>query len=321
MTAAVELPALDGRDTLGFLAALGVLRLLTDEAKIETRLSFSESNANAILHSPLTSIDEVVDILVHVVDHIPSAGAIPGVPAGFPQQPGTGKDPMRVPRDQLRRTFAQLADGQRGPEACRWLAALLTDLAADREGRAALTPYSAPGGKQSVRSFFVKPLELLRSKEPATLVREALVRWRRVDNYTGENLDHRVLRSAADHPSGESVPAGVPGATWLAIMALPMLRLTGNGTNPQATLWHNVVGSRQPIMVWPLWRQPLDSYAVVALLEHPALRPRQGTDAPVVPRAGLAPLGVFFVGAAARQPVKGAKSAGVLAPTRISLVD
>jgi hypothetical protein len=317
MTYTVELPALDGRDALGLLAALGVLRILTDEARLDVRLSFDESSALALLHSPLRSVGEVVDALVDVIGTIPDDGVIPGVPARFPLgKAGVESDPMRVPREQLRRTAYDLTDGRLEPALSRWIAAVVTDLAVDAKGRVGLTPYTAPAGQQSLRSFFAKPLDEVR-KAPATLIREALTGWRRVDGYTGEYLDHRVLRSAADHPSGKSVEAGVPGATWLAIMALPLLRLTGNGTGVQATLWHSIAGRRQPVMTWPLWRQPLDTLGIVTLLEHPDLRPRATADGITVTQAGWPVLGVFAMAGAARQPIEGRKSAGVLAPISI----
>src|SRR5690606_5684000 len=75
---------------------------------------------------------------------------------------------------------------------------------------------------------------------------------------------------AADDPSGEASTVGVPGATWLAIMALPLFRIGGDGRRVSATLWRSA--PRQPAaMVWPLWRQPLDVQSVVTLLEHPAV--------------------------------------------------
>jgi hypothetical protein len=321
MTNTLELPALDGRDALGFLAALGVLRILTDEARVDARLSFDETSARALLHSPFRSVEEVVDALVEVIGTIPDDGVIPGVPASFPLgKAGVESDPMRVPRDQLRQTARKLTDGRPEPALDRWIAAVVTDLAVDAKGRVGLTPFTAPAGQQSLRSFFTKPLEEV-GRKPATLIREALTGWRRVDGYTGEYLDHRVLRSAADHPSGKSVEAGVPGATWLAIMALPLLRLTGNGNSVQATLWHSIAGRRQPVMAWPIWRQPLDTTGVLTLLEHPDLRPRATADGITVSQVGWPALGVFAVAGAARQLIEGRKSAGVLAPISIRTIE
>ncbi|WBB96015.1 hypothetical protein O7543_25300 [Solwaraspora sp. WMMA2080] len=315
MTDPIELPALDGRDPLGFLAALGTLRLLADHHDPVTALSFDDRTAVARLHSRrLTALDDLVSTIVGILDTIPPDGVIPGVPATFPaSKVGVAADPMRVARDEFRTAAGTLTGGE--PAAARWLAALVTDLAADAKGRAALTPYTAPAGQQSLRSLFAKPLEEVR-KDPTTLIRQAFTGWRRVDGYTGEYLDHRVVRGAADHPSGKSVEAGVPGATWLAIMALSMLRLTGDGSTVAATGWHQVPGRRQPVMLWPLWRQPLDRYAVTALLEHRDLRLGDGVT---VNPARWAPLGVFTVAAAARRPVEGRKSAGVLAPIPVTI--
>lgn len=317
MTYPIEMPALDGRDPLGFLAALGSLRLLADHHDPATALSFDDQTAVARLHSTrLASLDDLVSTLVDIIGTIPHEGVIPAAPATFPaSKVGVAADPMRVARDEFRTAADTLTGGE--PAAVRWLSALVTDLAADAKGRVALTPYTAPAGQQSLRSFFTKPLDEVR-KDPTTLIRQALTGWRRVDGYTGEYLDHRVVRGAADHPSGKSVEAGVPGATWLAITALPMLRLTGDGSNVGATGWYQVPGRRQQVMLWPLWRQPLDRHAVTALLEHRELRPDNGPDGITVNPAKWAPLGIFTVAAAARQPIEGRKSAGVLAPVPVT---
>ncbi|MFY1595897.1 type I-G CRISPR-associated protein, Cas3-extension family [Micromonospora sp. WMMD737] len=321
MTHTVELPALDGRDILGFLAALGVVRLLHDEANLDVRLSYDETTAHALLHSPLATTEAVVDALVAIIDTIPPDAVIPGIPASFPlAKVGTTPDPMRMPRDRLPALVGDLTSTHTEPGLRRWIATLITDLTADAKGRATLTPYTAPAGQQSLRSFFTKPLQEIR-KAPTQLIQQALTNWRRVDGYTGEYLDHRVLRSAADHPSGQSTEAGIPGATWLAIMALPLLRLTGTNNLTQATLWHHLPRQRQPIMTWPLWRQPLDPHAITALLEHPELHPQTSpTNDITINPSFWPPLGVFTVAAAKRQPIEGRKSAGVLAPAQIRAV-
>ncbi len=316
---AIELPALDGRLPLGFLAALGVLRLLADEARADVRLSFSDVTGCAVLHGDYRGSDEIARELQRVMESIPPDGVLPGVPADFPlsKSGAAGSDPMRVLRTDFAKLTAQVAE--RGEEASRWLSVLVTDLAADNNGRVALTPFAAPSGQQTVRSFFEKPLSAVRG-EPNRLA-EALQSWRRVDGNTGEYLDHRVLRSAADHPMGRSLEVGVPGATWLAIMALPLLRLGGDGARWFATLWHRVPGRRQQVMVWPLWGQPLEVDAVRVLIEHPVLRPQLTDGTLTLQAARCRALGVFQAAAAERQQVRGRNFAGVLAPTPIRLAE
>jgi hypothetical protein len=315
MTHAVEIPALDGRSPLGFLAALGLLNLLDTAAAQPPRLSFSPDTGTAVLHSLLATTGEIASQLEKIAAAAPDGAAITGTDPAFPLPAGSGADPMRCDRSayrqldaHIRQIDARAADG--------WLPYLLTDLAADGKDRADLTPYTAPSGKQNLRTFFAKPLHEVRAN-PAR-IREALTGWRRAEGFTGEYLDHRVLNSAADDPAGRpGAESGVPGATWLATMALPMLRITGDGRNIAATLWHRT--ERRHIMIWPLWHQALDRDAVPALIEHPCLTPV--SPAPAVRRIAWPALGIFAVYGAERQPIRDRKFPGVLAPIQVTTRD
>ena len=218
---------------------------------------------------------------------------------------------MRRPRDSYRHLTAEIRQID-ARAAGYWLPHLLTDLAADGNGRAALTPYTAPSGKQNLRTFFAKPLHEVRASPGR--IREALAGWRRVEGVTGEYLDHHVLNAAADDPVGRPrAESGVPGATWLATMALPLLRITGDGQNITATLWHRA--ERRHVMIWPLWHQQLDRPAVQTLIEHPCLIP--AGPALTVRRAAWPALGIFAVCGAERQQITGRKFPGVLAPVQV----
>ena len=312
MIHAVDIPALDGRSPLGFLAALGLLHVLTGADAGPLRLSFSETSAAAVVHSCLASGDEIAAKLEAVTAAAVDGAAIVGVDARFPLQAGKKADPMRRLRDGYRELDADVR--RIDPYAAdRWLPHLLTDLAIDQQGRAALTPFSAPSGKQSLRTFFAKPLDEVRAN-PAR-IREALATWRRVEGFTGEYLDHHVINSAADDAMGRTgAESGVPGATWLATMALQLLRVTGDGQTMAATLWHRI--GRRTIMLWPLWRQPLDAPAVQTLIEHPCLTPVD--PMPAVRRTDWQVLGIIGVYGAERQRILGRNFAGVLAPIPVS---
>lgn len=321
MTFTVELPALDGRDPLGFLAALGLHRLLTQQQGRTVRLFFSTTSGCAVIDSELPTIDAIAATLHGLLSHAGDDTAIIGVDDRFPlRKPGRStsrgsgttdeSDPMRVPRAQYPQLVQRVTE--LGEPAVRWLRVLVTDLAVDGRGRAALTPYCAPSGQQSLRSFFATPLQAVR-KNPAH-INEALEGWRRISDFTGEYLDHRAVQDAAQHPEGKPANTGVPGATWLATQALLLFRLTGDGQRATATLWHRHNGRH--IMIWPLWKHPLDITATRTLLEHPALRPQPVTSTPSVDNSPLRPLGIFTVAGAERKPA--AKSAGVLAPLTIT---
>jgi hypothetical protein len=92
-------------------------------------------------------------------------------------------------------------------------------------------------------------------------------------------------------------------------MALPLLRVSGDGQNVTATLWHHA--GRRTVMLWPLWRQPLGTPAVQVLIEHPCLAPVDTTAA--VRRTNWQVLGITGVYGAERQRIPGRNFAGVLA--------
>jgi hypothetical protein len=224
-----------------------------------------------------------------------------------------GGDPMRQPRDYFRRLLEEVRAID-AHAASEWMPSLFTDLAVDSQRRADLTPFCAPSGKQSLRTFFDKPLSAVRA-DPLRL-REALTSWRRVEGFTGEYLDHRVINSAADDPGGRAgAERGVPGATWLATMAIPLLRVTGDGERIEATLWHR--SGRRAVMIWPLWEKPLDATAVQVLIEHPCLTPID--PRPAVRGDAWPALGIFAVYGAERQRIPGRNFAGVLAPCPVAV--
>ncbi len=306
---ALSLPALDGRSPLGFLAALGVLRLVTDrERGREAQLSWSREDCTAVLSSAFDTVDELVEDLEAIVSGIPAQGVLPDLPVHLPP-PGEAPDRMRLPRPEFRALAKRVwTDGK--AEGERWMASLVTDLSVDDKKRADISLMAAPSGKQSMRTMLDKPLDLVR-KRPQVLT-EALLGWRRNPGVSGEYLDHRVLFDAVDAVDGKSQERGVPGATWLALMSYPLLRTTASRGEPLTTTWQATgrrAGARR--MVYPLWSQPLDVHAVSALLHHPELS--GVAPGPVGDRIAL--LSVFLVCAAERRRIPGRTFAGVLVPT------
>lgn len=302
----LPLPALDGRTPLGFLAALGVLRLLTDHTTHPARLAWSRQDATAILHDAQPDIDALVADLTGIVHTIPDGGVLPDTNPGFPP-PGEAPDKLRLTRPALAEYANHVANVD-GPAGERWLSSLVTDLSVDKDGRADISLYTAPSGKQSMRTMLEKPLALIRSHPE--LLREALVAWRRLPGVTGEYLDHRVLFDAVDAPDGRPAERGVPGATWLALMSYPLLRTTTADGQPMSTCWQNL-GRTGRRMVYPLWSAPLDTAAIQALLSHPVLARVDPGPPPELARL----LSVFWIGHAMRRRIPGRNFSGVLVPT------
>jgi CRISPR-associated endonuclease/helicase Cas3 len=297
------------------LAALGALRLLTWATDDRVRLSFHPATATARLTGPFTTVEEVADELAAMVGRMGPQQTLPGISRSWPPPSSSGPDPMRVARSAYRDLAARA-----GEAAQPWLSCIATDLAVDNESksRCALTPFMAPAGRQNVATFFTKPLEYLRGD--AEPLYEALASWRRVDGYTGEYFDHRAIRGAGDLPSGKATNAGVPGASWLATQALPLLHLTGDGQDPQTALWHRL--GRRGVMCWPVWEPELDLAAARALITHPVLtrlRPDpQDSGTLEIEADRLRPLGVIVAAAAERRAMP--NSAGPLVPLPVRLI-
>jgi hypothetical protein len=301
----LTLPALDGRTPLGFLAALGLTRLLDVHTDDRPRLSWSPEDYTAQLHTTRGSIDSVVADLHNIIDSIPDDGVLPGVPVNLPP-PGAAPDQLRLRPVALRALAKELAPESDG-EVEAWLGSLVTDLSLDDKARSDISMMAAPSGRQSMRTMLEKPLELVR-KDPGALA-EALLGWRRRPGVSGEYLDHRVLFDAADSGAGRSEERGVPGATWLALMSYPLLRTTALGSEPITTGWHR--RRRQPsLFVYPLWKVPLDRHAFTALLEHPMMLQCVRGEVP----AAAEVLSVFAVRRAQRRKIPGRTFAGVLGP-------
>lgn len=310
---AVALPALEGRDPLGFLAALGTLRLVPG-----SRLSFDQGSGRAVIHSTFDSTEAIAATLCEVVDQIKEGAILPDCPPNFPPAGGnSGSDPLRSPQADYHSMVHSFKDSD---DATAWVHALTTDLAVDEKERGAISHYMAPAGKQRIYTFFAKPLQLVR--EHPEYLHQALTGWRRHADYSGEYFDHRAIVNAAASPTGKAANQGVPGATWLACMALPLFRTTGANGRRQATGWHSHRRQRRDILIWPLWSDPLGPAGAQALIEHPLLRPDpddQNTLRIPHPPALLEHLGIFTVAAATRQPLLDGNSAGVLAPVPITI--
>lgn len=326
------LPAMDGSRPLGFLSALGLLRLLDRFTNDTPRLSWSRKDLSAQLLTKRSSIDDVVDDLWRIVNSIPDGGVLRDVPNYLPP-PGEAPDKLRIPPLELSE-YAKQPGIAYNPEAEAWLASLVTDLVLDKskkrrskevevktaspvtdvdkdnKDRAAISLMAAPSGKQSMRTMLEKPLNRVREEKNENkkdCLFEALDGWRRYAGVTGEYLDNCAIFNAADSGTGKSEERGVPGATWLALMSYPLLRTTAIGKEPITTSWYRRA-DKTLLFIYPLWEKPLDPYAILALLEHPLMT--QCIDGNVAD--ALSVMGVFSVQRAKRYPVPGRKFAGVL---------
>lgn len=281
----VTLEALRSDDFLGVLAALGALDLLAGDG-VAVRLGWNGLGGSARLESELDTVDAVAARLQAIALHLREAEAlVPADPQLIERRRSQAdrkarkaqgieerNDPMRGKPVMVRDRLLDVArlERERGDYATpRWAAGLLTMLGVDRGGDAVLTPLYAPVGQQVLAQLLEKYLEL--ACEDGVL-KEALLGWRRrPDN--GANLDYRDLRDAAWTSRGEPDNASVPGATWLALMAMPWFRQVGTGLRADAVGWHREPRAVRPrTLLWPVWFEPRAPEAIEVLLSHPVVR-------------------------------------------------
>lgn len=328
----LELPALRANDSLGMLAALGLLEVCTNGLGVEARLGWSGPDGVAVVSADFADLAELADTLAAYATGLSQAGRL--TPADDPslimprlsnrqreqlEDPGR-PDPMRMPADGAVRRFQSLQDRELQGSAfvdAGWLTALVGQLsqatrdAPDRR----LTPLYSPSGQMTMHQLFRDALGKV-VKRPAVLT-EALLGWRRV-NGTGANLDSRALVDAVDATGGEATNRHVPGATWLALQSAPWFTQVGDGVTGESVGWRYPPGGAR--LRYPVWTPLLAPAAVRVVLSHPAVRwqaPTQPTQRARARRAAeqRRALGVCALYEARRRAIPNA--AGALQPPEL----
>lgn len=288
MNQRLPLPALRGDDSLGFLAALGLLSLSEQGEIGPLRLGWEGFGAPVAFVEGPASIEALSDELRAAFKRLQqSGGVLPGVPPDFPlPSPGTDSDHMRMKREPFAEIYRRfdhswIAEGHRW--AARWLIAIAAQIsmkvpssgsASDREKRAfvELTPFYAPTGQMKLRSsIFEFTMKEVKSVDGPG---DAVTHWTRSRGYAAANFDGRALRDGSITTTGGSENQGAPSPTWLATMAIRYFPLVDKSREAGVVAWQRFAlypGYTQRSLVWPVWRPALDPPAVRALLAHPAL--------------------------------------------------
>lgn len=115
--ARLELPALRANDSLGVLAALGLLELCRSGLKVDARLAWSGPDGAAVMNVPFAGIPEFADVLASYAIELGRTGRLtPAMDPGLITPPlGTkarqkledagALDPMKLPADGAVRRF------------------------------------------------------------------------------------------------------------------------------------------------------------------------------------------------------------------------
>jgi hypothetical protein len=254
-----ELTGLSGVDPLGFLAAVGLLRVVSRRAA-SARLQWVERGSwIALLHLPGD-----LDLVEVVHDDVERWRA--GHPAvDFAVGADRKIQDLKHPPAELRELMRELVAD---PEASRFAAAYGTGVAIDGTGQSKPTALHFCAGQQR----FMDAVLDLRDAVTREDIAEALhgpwigrvgakdLRWRAASERS------RALLSF--DPSTEK-SATVAGAVWLAFQALPLFPVVPNGLRAVTTGFSGR-GKRERF-AWPVWSAPLSEDAVRVLVGTPGL--------------------------------------------------
>jgi hypothetical protein len=269
----VELPALRGDRVLGFLAALGVLRLLAEDlGDAEATLAWpSGGRGYTVVHSASCSdVGELAEALFEVVMRAREANQL---------LPGVDMLPLRAAKVDPMNGLS-FADGrglstsvQSELVAEGWLASLVgvsappLDKTSTTLGRSRW--WAVGPGPVTIAGTLAKAMEPISTVEH---MRSALVSWRRHDwvgGYLDASADIGKERTAGSRPK-DDVKSAVVGATWLALMATRWFPERAVSEHRTETVGWSV-RSRAAHFCYPVWFAPLSAPAVMALLDHPVV--------------------------------------------------
>jgi hypothetical protein len=249
----LQLPALDGANPLGFLAALGLLtvgdRIVGEGA---WRLSWRKRVvATPILHG-VSSVDEVVSAVLADRDLWRTAKVL--------EHPA---DDVKMSQGDLRRYLLTSVGERDDNRSLALIAAIVAEGAVDGTGKAKPTDLYFTAGQQR----FIEMARRIRDDLSAGHVTEALeTGWRYespLPSLMWDLADDRVYALSATNPATTKKLTN-PGAEWLAFLGLSTLPVFASGTKLQTT---GCTGSwKNGALTWPNCERPLSHRAASSLI-------------------------------------------------------
>ena len=299
----VMLTALDGSNPLGYFAALGLLRILSDHSiagNPAPRLSWVDTGRwVAVLHWSGRK-DDLLDLIER---DLQSAREDPALGLAYDGAGATVKHDEAVVRDlkplpdtlrafQESAVTALVVDSLRRVALRRSadiVAAYGSDTATDNSGRVKPTAFHFTAGQQAFLSM-VRELALGVSRAHFD---EALWGpWQatsKLPSLSWNSAAPRIYALRAGNPAKEK-RGSVPGAEWLAFLALTYFQSASKGRRLRTACVHG--GWKDAKFVWPLWVAPITDPVIRSLLargdaEHWSTEERNSTGVTVVMRSHI----------------------------------
>jgi hypothetical protein len=258
----IPLPALEGTNPLGFMAALGVLDATSATFPGVTLRWTEDLVPHAVVAGP-GDLGQLLDTLDKDREQWADSAVLRFPAAGQPLADAKPDD------RQLRQWFEHVGD-QNGHRAdADLLCALVAEEAFDNNGRAKPTHLHFTAGQQK---FLGMVRELAAAVDHGRLQEAICGPWRYdspLPSLSWDSRGERVYAVRAVNPSNEK-RLGVPGADWLAFRGLifyPVTRTSRGSLRTTAcdTAW------KSSAFRWPIWTRPATRYVVRSLVADPSL--------------------------------------------------
>lgn len=259
--AEIDLTALEGKNPLGFLAALGCVAAVAraEQPASRPRLTWTADVVpHAVLDSCATDSDELIDLLLADLSSWQNSLILEWA------LEGELIDEVKLPPEELH-VWAQdvVAGASTDRRDADLFCGLVAETAVDNNGNTKPTDLHFMAGRQR----FLRMARELRDNITAADLEEALFGpWTNMSPLPTFDWDcaaERVWALRAGDPSKEK-KLGVPGANWLAFTALSFIPVLAHRqrvvTTGSSGTW------KQGKWMWPLWSVPLTVDTIRSLL-------------------------------------------------------
>jgi len=256
----IELVGLDGGNLLGYLAALGTLRVLTlAEPRAEVRMRWADKEwwVPVVCHSRVATQDDLIGALAQRV-----CGRSSINPAW-----DIGNDLTLAMADFRAHLEKACASGPAERGAADFLAAFGSDALGSRSKKGQISDTEFRTMRGAGHQHFLGVMRELAEGTAAEHLRRALLGpWDYADGRPSlrwDAADYRPHALRAEDPSGDPIRT-MRGANRLAVEALPLFP-----TVPERAVLRTVGFKDRDAgteVTWPIWSEPLSLNVVASLL-------------------------------------------------------
>jgi len=283
----LEFSGLDGADPLGFLAALGALRVLDEHfhgSDFERpRLAWTDRGYWRPTAFGVESIAHVVDI---VMADLQVCERDPVFRFAYSKDPPRRVEPnheksiadLKAPPNVQRELYREIATSSspEGTRSSRMLSAFGTEIATDNGGFAKPTALHFTAGQQQFLDMATKLRAGVGAEDFERALCEPMDPDSDLPSFSWSATGQRLYAYRAGDPSGDQRKS-CAGTEWLALRGLSFMKcfpeLSGqlSGRHPATRTTGVRGGWKDAAFTWPLWTPPATVRSIESLLRTPDL--------------------------------------------------